>query len=825
MINAFIKNQSLRVSQEKLVSDTIDYIEASFKFQTTDWEGLEKWAHFSQGDTVYDIKLENDGIGKEKHLNLTAGYWYLYLHGNAVEDGEVVQRITTEKVRIAVEQTGVLNGDPLPLVPPSVGEQLDARISKLEKGQGGGGSGEPGEDGEDGGYYIPSVSAEGVLSWSASKDDMPPIPSSVVKGDTGADGKNGTNGVPATHSWDGTTLTITSASGTSSANLKGDKGNTGADGVSPTVAVSKSGKVTTITITDANGKKTATINDGADGAAGSDGKDGVGIKSVVQTTTSNADGGSNVVTVTKTDGTTSTFTFKNGRTGATGPQGPAGADISAEIILPPSDVAVIGREYNMYYDAFIYATVPVGDLDIFVTINGGGTTYRLAEVFRFIPTTAGAYTVTVKVRNRLTIATIAEKSMTLYVVANDLQATKNILILGDSYTDAGYYPAEIQHNLSGGKIVSLGTVTDTVTINNKSLTVTHEGRSGWASWDYAGTFSEMMSKFNSENNKFRNPSTNKFDLGYYLDTYHNGATISAIMLNLGENGVGANDANVNGFVELVARIRDYSATLPILIHLTIPQSPQDSKRSQGNTSNDLAKRWRDLINRLISTFKGASGVYLVPVHLVIDSRHDFPTETVAASFRNSATVTRCIDGHPTKEGYLKMADVYYANLLKYMDETVVPDEPDEPTVENLVDCSTATTSPSTTNLFEDVWAVGYHISANNLSANASGCIVTNVFPITKGQKIKIEGIKVSATEDKNRFRWYFFDASGARPYGSYINFATNEGVTGGVTLDTSTNSAVIDTSVLSATFNNIAYARFSAYPAGTNEDIIVTVVE
>lgn len=42
-------------------------------------------------------------------------------------------------------------------------------------------------------------------------------------------------------------------------------GDDGEDGTSPTVTVSKSGKVTTITITDKNGKKTATINDGADG--------------------------------------------------------------------------------------------------------------------------------------------------------------------------------------------------------------------------------------------------------------------------------------------------------------------------------------------------------------------------------------------------------------------------------------------------------------------------------------------------------------------------------------------------------------------------------
>lgn len=44
------------------------------------------------------------------------------------------------------------------------------------------------------------------------------------------DGKDGSNGVSATHSWNGTTLTVTSASGTSSANLKGDTGHTGSRG-------------------------------------------------------------------------------------------------------------------------------------------------------------------------------------------------------------------------------------------------------------------------------------------------------------------------------------------------------------------------------------------------------------------------------------------------------------------------------------------------------------------------------------------------------------------------------------------------------------------
>lgn len=55
------------------------------------------------------------------------------------------------------------------------------------------------------------------------------------------------------------------------------------------------------------------------------GADGIGIQSVEQTATSAEDGGANIITVTKTDGTSSTFTVKNGSKGSTGATGATGA--------------------------------------------------------------------------------------------------------------------------------------------------------------------------------------------------------------------------------------------------------------------------------------------------------------------------------------------------------------------------------------------------------------------------------------------------------------------------------------------------------------------
>ena len=81
----------------------------------------------------------------------------------------------------------------------------------------------------------------------------------------------------------------------------------------------------TVTLTDGS-KATFTVKNGSKGSAGdpgSDGQDGIGIQSVEQTSTSTEDGGTNIITVTKSDGTSFTFQVKNGSKGSAGS---AGAD-------------------------------------------------------------------------------------------------------------------------------------------------------------------------------------------------------------------------------------------------------------------------------------------------------------------------------------------------------------------------------------------------------------------------------------------------------------------------------------------------------------------
>lgn len=73
--------------------------------------------------------------------------------------------------------------------------------------------GQPGKDGVDG------------------QDGYTPVKGvDYFDGEDGADGSPGADGISCTHEWSGTTLTITSASGTSSADLKGEPGSDGQPG-------------------------------------------------------------------------------------------------------------------------------------------------------------------------------------------------------------------------------------------------------------------------------------------------------------------------------------------------------------------------------------------------------------------------------------------------------------------------------------------------------------------------------------------------------------------------------------------------------------------
>lgn len=131
-ITGRVYGQSLALGPAFPVSDTIDYITAEFTFETPDWDGVEKWVHFTKDDKAFVAKLTDNKLSADKHINLAAGVWEIYLHGS--KDGT---RITTNVCLLKVKPTGVIDGKPLPEVPLTAAEQIaldaDKALKKAEE--------------------------------------------------------------------------------------------------------------------------------------------------------------------------------------------------------------------------------------------------------------------------------------------------------------------------------------------------------------------------------------------------------------------------------------------------------------------------------------------------------------------------------------------------------------------------------------------------------------------------------------------------------------------------------------------------------------------
>lgn len=159
--------------------------------------------------------------------------------------------------------------------------------------------GEPGNPGIDGASAYELAQALGyegtVEQWLDSlrgKDGKDGAPG--ADGKDGIDGKDGANGING---------------------ADGAPGKDGEDGLTPFIGDNGNWWI----------GETDTGIHASGGGGGGGGADGVGIASVTQTITSTEDGGENVVTVRLTDGTSSTFTVRNGSRGSTGPAGANGA--------------------------------------------------------------------------------------------------------------------------------------------------------------------------------------------------------------------------------------------------------------------------------------------------------------------------------------------------------------------------------------------------------------------------------------------------------------------------------------------------------------------
>ena len=184
MIKLTIVGQTLSIVTSKVVAGTHSYLEVEGSFRTPDWRELRKWVHFIKGEYNYVLPMHEDRIGAEQHLDLTEGTWEVYVHGNYLEDDEVTERVTTGIEYLYVE--GPHDGHPFPPLTPDFEEVLANEVEEaIDIAQSVRDDADAGKF--DGATFLPTVSEEGIISWTNDQEKPNPEPRNIKgpKGDVG----------------------------------------------------------------------------------------------------------------------------------------------------------------------------------------------------------------------------------------------------------------------------------------------------------------------------------------------------------------------------------------------------------------------------------------------------------------------------------------------------------------------------------------------------------------------------------------------------------------------------------------------------------------
>ncbi len=362
----------------------------------------------------------------------------------------------------------------------------------------------------------------------------------------------------------------------------------------------------------------------------------------------------------------------------------AGSSSQLRLVLPPAVYALPGQEINIYFDNIILS--PNYNNYAFDVDCGKGRQDKAR--WRFTPRTeeTGRYPWKIKIYNGAN-ELIAEGHTELIVSSLDAGSAKvvSLLIVGDSLTDTSIYPREL-YNLcrqNGPKVTFNGSHSGA---GKEPGNFAHEGYGGW-SWN---TF---LTQYNPTQNDYRGKSkfltdkdgTPELDFKTYCNQYAGGKAPDFITVMLGTNDVfslkednldSAIDRILKNADKLIAEFQKVGPDTQIGLALTVPPAAtQDAFGSNyqcGQTRWQYRRNQHRLVELMIERY--GSGKYrnvsLIPVYVNLDCENNFPTVSEPLNSRNSAKTVRQSNGvHPAQEGYLQIADSFYAWLKFKLSET------------------------------------------------------------------------------------------------------------------------------------------------------------
>ena len=343
---------------------------------------------------------------------------------------------------------------------------------------------------------------------------------------------------------------------------------------------------------------------------------------------------------------------------------------NAEIVIPRRFLGVIGIESNLYKEnCLLYGNLKNVAMTKFMAFPNGR--YENDKRYRMLPTETrndnvqfGLFKYDLSKRDTV-------KNVNLIVTDPSVLSglSKDILIIGDSKVAGGRLPKEFLTRCTSAGM-NVGKLKGSVYSSN--FDVYHEGRSGWASFDY------MSASKGGVVNPFYSNGT--FDFAYYMN--QQGYThMDYVFINLGTNDyANASGLSTTDFIQtfidnintMITSIHNYDSNIIIVIGLAEGVCTSEWSSSSATAVFELNTRASLLHKECISAWDTRANdnnkIYVCPIYLSMDYENDYNMETVPLSerdeyFSTGKTRYHVLDTmHQSNVGYGKNADLMFATL-------------------------------------------------------------------------------------------------------------------------------------------------------------------
>ena len=273
----------------------------------------------------------------------------------------------------------------------------------------------------------------------------------------------------------------------------------------------------------------------------------------------------------------------------------------------------------------------------------------------------------------------------------DTKTTQKAIFIGDSFTEMGFYLAELK-TMMGNDLVLYGTRETTAkNSNNDDVVVNHEGRGGWYSWNYV---------HQSANNPFYNNGT--FDFSYYMTNNPSFNDVTDVYIVLGMNGQDYDDLviMINSIVNYNSNIKLHLGLMPKVAGCQY-QFGTVWKRSEVKNNDSIQNYWINMINNYPKA--------VMISNVVLDEWYDY-NRTIVDNYyaRNHEQIEIISDViHPNKYGFYKMADAMLpyttksTNILSFDDLSNFTDEKATHTIDSSDNTIVVSTSGSQTRAYTE----------------------------------------------------------------------------------------------------------------------------